>query len=539
MNTLEYLNTLSNQTLSFTDNRPANVIFDRPRPKDISFTTTETTFNAIVGTNIVEIIQPSVTNIRYKITLTGINASINFGTLPSGCTLVGSGPSYTIIGIDSVSDWEAVKLPTFTINEDEFGAFAYESSIIYDTDTTYNNKVTWEVGQFIPQVQLQSSSTLTATGNFQVSGEAELESYASVFVQGIEAIFAYANIDAYANYTTGSVTALITTEASISAAKPTLYTFTQSTVYQNPQSGQEDINNQQFSKWVVGSGSLIAASRDYSGSNDAVYVYNNGELIDSLPCGTYSNALVTGLAISPNYLAAAVTTSTGGTHEIFVYQRQGNNTYIEFDNITLTGRKVADLNITDTHVAWTGDASEDRHGIYTINESTEQLDYVGEISAAATVSALNDDYFVVGRYDTNNIQIYDLTDITSIDRTISTSNTINDLSLYGNSLFVSSDTNPKIWDITTGAITDTLTNYSNADQGIETEDFYTFHKGVYVHIVRKSDLVEVGSPTIHPGLIYYINLTDNEKVNFIAIGNGLYDENTVVDQGQMRIKRDY
>lgn len=161
MNTLQYLNGIGTNTITYTDNRPADVIFDRPAPKDTAaVTTTDVTFTVIPAINIVEIIQPNATNIRYKIELYDLSAVVEYDSLPAGCQLTIESPVYTVSGIDSVEDWEAVKAPTIRLSSDQFGDFSYQANIIYDTATQTDVTLTWEVGYYIPQSLMESIATL-------------------------------------------------------------------------------------------------------------------------------------------------------------------------------------------------------------------------------------------------------------------------------------------------------------------------------------------------------------------------------------------
>ena len=97
--------------------------------KSYNFTESTLSFNLLVGANIVEIINPSSAIVRYKINIGTAQATLNFGTLPSGVTVSQAGTIYTVYGIDSISDWEAVKQPTVTIDPAFTGTFSYSASI--------------------------------------------------------------------------------------------------------------------------------------------------------------------------------------------------------------------------------------------------------------------------------------------------------------------------------------------------------------------------------------------------------------------------
>ena len=174
MQSLRDLNNRAATSLTFTENRGTNVIFDRAAGKSYNFTESTLSFNLLVGANIVEIINPSSAIVRYKINIGTAQATLNFGTLPSGVTVSQAGTIYTVYGIDSISDWEAVKQPTVTIDPAFTGTFSYSASIVYNTDTTANNEFKWTVGIYLPTAQLTSNTSLNITPSYIKGGNANL-----------------------------------------------------------------------------------------------------------------------------------------------------------------------------------------------------------------------------------------------------------------------------------------------------------------------------------------------------------------------------
>ena len=163
MNSLNYLNGVSDTVVSFTDNRPSNVLFDRPKAKDIAFTDTSLSFNVIAGINIIELI--GTPNVRYQIEVGSSYATVTLGSLPTGVTLVQSGNTYTFYGIDSVSDWNAVKSPLITLTAGFAGNVYYNPTILYDTDIQSNLQQQWTVGVFVPEAVMPTTSLCTITAN--------------------------------------------------------------------------------------------------------------------------------------------------------------------------------------------------------------------------------------------------------------------------------------------------------------------------------------------------------------------------------------
>jgi len=124
------LNTFGNQTITFTDNRPANVVFDWPTARDIDTTVLAGTFTAQRKINIVEIIQPATANVEYHIDVSAVSGTtISWGSLPSGVTVNEVSGVYIVSGIDSVDDWTAVAAPSITTPATFQGSFIYTSSI--------------------------------------------------------------------------------------------------------------------------------------------------------------------------------------------------------------------------------------------------------------------------------------------------------------------------------------------------------------------------------------------------------------------------
>jgi hypothetical protein len=157
------LNTFGNQTITFTDNRPANVVFDWPTARDIDTTVLAGTFTAQRKINIVEIIQPATANVEYHIDVSAVSGTtISWGSLPSGVTVNEVSGVYIVSGIDSVDDWTAVAAPSITTPATFQGSFIYTSSIKYTT-TAGRQTVSWNVGTFIPVSKMATAASLSVT----------------------------------------------------------------------------------------------------------------------------------------------------------------------------------------------------------------------------------------------------------------------------------------------------------------------------------------------------------------------------------------
>lgn len=124
MRSLTDLNNFGATSIEVTDLRPATVIFDRAFPQlpnDQILTIASTTVNPEPGIEIEEIINYQTANVRYRVRivpgtvnpLTG--STISWASLPTGVTLSTVGNTYTLSGLTSVSDWNAVKNFTWTL----------------------------------------------------------------------------------------------------------------------------------------------------------------------------------------------------------------------------------------------------------------------------------------------------------------------------------------------------------------------------------------------------------------------------------------
>lgn len=172
MRSLQYLNNVSSNLVNFTDNRSADVIFDR-FPKDYQYTFTQSSFSLYVATEIIEIIDPANVNLRYKINISG-DVDLDFGPLPNGVGVSESGSVYTVYGIDSISDWDAVKSPTVTLDPNYFGDVNYTVTFIYDTPAQANITLGYDVNTFVPQADLQATSTISCSSTVQYDSSIDM-----------------------------------------------------------------------------------------------------------------------------------------------------------------------------------------------------------------------------------------------------------------------------------------------------------------------------------------------------------------------------
>lgn len=134
MNSLQDLNNHGTTSVSYDDNRASDVKFDRAIPTNATVALERKDSHSVpVGLNIEEVI--GTPGIVYTINLSdNADATLTWPSLPAGVTA--SSPStgiYQLNGIDSVTDWLAVRSPTVNLAVGYVGAFDYQAAITYNT----------------------------------------------------------------------------------------------------------------------------------------------------------------------------------------------------------------------------------------------------------------------------------------------------------------------------------------------------------------------------------------------------------------------
>jgi hypothetical protein len=159
MNSLSELNSFGSTSVTITDNRSAGVKFDRVsplEPLDQNAQRTQQSITVNPGINIVEIINFSTANVRYRIkAIKGTSNPLTisecvFNTMPSGVTLditsTANGFIYTISGITKVSEWEAIKSFTWNVSS-EFASkplwFLDIAVVYFDASQGQDVDVSW------------------------------------------------------------------------------------------------------------------------------------------------------------------------------------------------------------------------------------------------------------------------------------------------------------------------------------------------------------------------------------------------------------
>ena len=150
MNSLQDLNNHGTTTVSYDDNRDSDVKFDRAIPTNATVALERKDSHPVpVGINIEEVI--GTPGIVYTVNLSNnADATLTWPSLPAGVTA--SSPStgiYQLNGIDSVTDWLAVRAPTVNLAVGYVGDFTYQAAITYNsTQTQY-----WDVDVSVADIE--------------------------------------------------------------------------------------------------------------------------------------------------------------------------------------------------------------------------------------------------------------------------------------------------------------------------------------------------------------------------------------------------
>lgn len=164
MKSLSQLNTFSNIQVSVTDSRPASVTTALVGSVSTIQEDDLTEFPLVNAYEIYSIINPSVANVRYRVTLSSELATITWNTDPR-FTVSKVGAVYTVSGINSTLDWEMIKNPTVNLPIDFPGVLTYTVSIIYNTATQNNITVSWDVSKRVVVSKMTAVSTIAAAPN--------------------------------------------------------------------------------------------------------------------------------------------------------------------------------------------------------------------------------------------------------------------------------------------------------------------------------------------------------------------------------------
>lgn len=177
MNTFESLNTYSNNTITFTDNRPSGILLNYPTARDIDTTITSKTLTVLRRIEIEEIIKPDIANVEFIVDVSSVTGTtVAWDTVPSGMSLQADSGVYTIRYITSIDNWDTVKAPTITVPDSFSGSFFYTCTIRYYDNSVGVKTYEWQVGTFIPESQLDVVASAVISPVKLTGGESVLTS---------------------------------------------------------------------------------------------------------------------------------------------------------------------------------------------------------------------------------------------------------------------------------------------------------------------------------------------------------------------------
>lgn len=147
MNSLTELNGYASAlSFEFTDNRIPNVTFTTPTAVNQSQIVDEGfSFNSSVGIEILEILNASQSQPTYTINVFNLTgATVSWASLPTGVTVSNPSPRvYTLSGITSKAQWDAVKYATISMPANYNGIWSYTSTIAYYSQANGNQTKSW------------------------------------------------------------------------------------------------------------------------------------------------------------------------------------------------------------------------------------------------------------------------------------------------------------------------------------------------------------------------------------------------------------
>jgi hypothetical protein len=196
MSTLSQLNTYSNNTIEFTDNRPSGIKLTWPNPRNIiDFVATGSNFPVERRVDIEEIINPNGTlNLTYSINLSSVaGAYLTWDPIFGGSITNIQNGVYSISPINSIADWELVRAPLITLPDNFQGTFEYTCTLTYLADSGLTSQ-SWTVGSFVPVANLSAVFTEFVTPvMFKGVGPIRLSSEFTLLGGGLEFDIAEAN----------------------------------------------------------------------------------------------------------------------------------------------------------------------------------------------------------------------------------------------------------------------------------------------------------------------------------------------------------
>jgi hypothetical protein len=427
------------ETVEFEDLRNPGIITDVPRAFDAQFTETVGEFDVYREIDIIEIIRPELANLRYQIGLTtqviGAIPVVDFGTLPSGVTLVSNANTYTISGIDTLAKWNAVKDPEIKIN-DFLGNFAYSVKIIFFNGTA-DEEIRWTVGTYVPLSIMSGQFTQSVNGTKVRTFNCVMNSTTTLNTDENRVIALSSFTASIQGNKVRTLNSGITSQATLSATGRIVELLNLTYTINNPESLP---NTHNFGTVAINNSfALIGASGyDQTGSTNIgrAYLYNltTGNLQQTFsPATTFESNLKfgTSVALSNSYAMIANNGTVNNTAKARIYNLSNGNLL---------------------------------HTLDTTQSQTE------------TQVTLSDSYAIIAvpNISGGKVYVYDLINNANLLYIISTPNLSNNdffgqsVSVYGNQLLVGSAFYQSdqyrgrayVYDLPTGNLLNTITNPS-------------------------------------------------------------------------------
>jgi len=175
MASLTDLNNFSDTTVIFTDRRQQGPQFDYARTFNQTQTITTQTFEPVIANNIIGVVKPDSTKLKFFIDVGANDITINWGSLPVGVTSSSVGGVFTLSGIDTADIWDAIKTPTLTLGSGIGETASYTVGWSWTSATGATATETYTVNATIPFAQLVGVFGLAADAQFVTLGSSSLQ----------------------------------------------------------------------------------------------------------------------------------------------------------------------------------------------------------------------------------------------------------------------------------------------------------------------------------------------------------------------------
>lgn len=205
MHSLADLNRYSNQSITFSDERPYTLEFDNNNPVSSNVYAVEGgTISPEPATNITKIYNANANTISYTISVSDpINVTVTWPDIPTTLTFVANTTSgtYTIGNIMSTKDWSYIGKPIIDLKTDFGGNFNYTSTINFPGGSLgwVNSVITTDYPEMTDANTItytaNTTTTLTGTPSVVDTDNSSYTLIVSGFIYGNPDQYQYASID--------------------------------------------------------------------------------------------------------------------------------------------------------------------------------------------------------------------------------------------------------------------------------------------------------------------------------------------------------